>query len=260
MEVVIVDSAAVAGALVADAVVAVVRRRSAPVIGVATGSSPQPVYDELAARSAAGSVSFARAHVVQLDEYVGLAGDDPRTYRNELRRVLLDRIDLPAGHFHGPDAWAEDLVAACAAYEAELAALGGVDLQLVGIGADGHVGFNEPGSSLGSRTRVKTLHARTVADNARFFEGEQHVPRHVVTQGIATVLDARHVVLLAFGAAKAHAVALAVEGPVSAFVPASALQLHPHVTVVVDEAAATGLVLADEYRATYAGKPAWQAW
>jgi glucosamine-6-phosphate deaminase len=135
---------------------------------------------------------------------------------------------------------------------------GGVDLQLLGIGTDGHIGFNEPGSSLASRTRIKTITDQTRRDNARFFASLDDVPRHVVTQGVGTILEARHLVLLAFGPGKAEAVALAVEGPVTAMVPASALQLHPHATVVVDEAAAVRLRLADYYRETWSHKPPWQ--
>ena len=139
-----------------------------------------------------------------------------------------------------------------------IAAAGGIDLQLLGIGADSHVGFNEPGSSLASRTRIKTLTDQTRADNARFFASVDDVPRHVITQGVGTILEARHLVALAFGAAKAEAVARAVEGPVTAMVPGSALQLHPHVTVVVDDEAASRLSLAPYYRETWAHKPSWQ--
>ncbi len=159
----------------------------------------------------------------------------------------------------GPDGDADDLPAACRAYERLLADAGGVDLQVLGVGTDGHVAFNEPGSSLASRTRVKTLTAQTRADNARFFGGDvDAVPRHVLTQGLGTILEARHLVLLASGPAKAEAVRQLVEGPVSARWPATVLQHHPHVSVLVDEAAASGLELADYYRQTWAGKPAWQ--
>ena len=150
----------------------------------------------------------------------------------------------------GPDGTAEDVQAACEAYDRALAEAGGVDLQLLGIGTDGHIGFNEPCSSLASRTRIKTLTEQTRVDNARFFDGDiEQVPHHVITQGIGTILEARHLVLLATGEGKADAVAATVEGPVAAVCPASALQLHPHATVVVDEAAASKLKLADYFRA-----------
>ena len=178
---------------------------------------------------------------VLLDEYVGLPSDHPEAYRSFIRRALTDQVDLPPERLFGPDVWAEDLAAACARYERLLADLGGVDVQLLGIGSDGHIGFNEPSSSLGSRTRIKTLTEATRRDNARFFAALDDVPRHVVTQGLATILDARHLLLVATGPGKAAPIARAVEGPLTSMCPASVLQLHPHATVVVDDAAASGL-------------------
>jgi glucosamine-6-phosphate deaminase len=195
---------------------------------------------------------------VLLDEYVGLPPDHPQSYRAFIRTHLTDLVDLDPTRLHGPDVWAGDVPAACAAYEHLLASLGGVDLQLLGIGSDGHIGFNEPSSSLTSRTRIKTLTEQTRRDNARFFGSFDDVPRHVVTQGLGTIGAARHAVLVATGAAKAAPIAAAVEGPVTAMCPASVLQLHPHATVVVDAAAAADLRLADYYRDVYAGKPGWQ--
>jgi glucosamine-6-phosphate deaminase len=258
VEVVIVPGPAEAGALVGGAVAALLAARPAAVLGLATGSSPLAVYDDLARRHAAGELSCAAARAFLLDEYVGLPPGDARGYRRFIADHLEARVDFAPGAVQGPDAAAPDLVAACAAYEDAIAAAGGVDLQLLGIGTDGHIGFNEPGSSLGSRTRIKTLTDQTRRDNARFFASVDEVPRHVVTQGVGTILQARHVVLLAFGPAKAAAVARAVEGPVTAMVPGSALQLHPHTTVVVDEPAAGDLALAGYYRETWRHKPAWQ--
>jgi glucosamine-6-phosphate deaminase len=154
-----------------------------------------------------------------------------------------------------PDGLAADIPAHCADYETEIRAAGGIDLQVLGIGTDGHIGFNEPMSSLASRTRIKTLTGQTRRDNAAAFGGEARVPRHVVTMGIGTILDAREIVLLAFGESKARAIAAAVEGPVAAITPASALQLHPIVKVCVDEAAAGLLQRADYYRWVYDHKP-----
>jgi glucosamine-6-phosphate deaminase len=259
VEVVIVPTAAEAAAIAADVVTRVVRSRPAPVLGLATGSTPLAAYALLIERCRSGEVGFARASAVLLDEYLGLPADHPEAYRSVIRRDLTDHIDLPRARLFGPDVWADDLPGACVAYEALLADLGGVDLQLLGIGADGHIGFNEPGSSLRSRTRVKTLTAATRADNARFFASVDEVPRHVVTQGLATIGEARQVLLLAVGAAKAEPVAQAVEGPLAAVCPASVLQLHPHATVVLDDAAAGALRLAEYYRETYAGKPSWQS-
>jgi glucosamine-6-phosphate deaminase len=258
VEVVIVPDRAEGGALVGGAVAALLDRRPRPVLGLATGSSPLPVYRDLARRHAAGGLSLAHARAFLLDEYVGLPRGHTQGYRTFIARELEQHVDLRPGAVQGPDAWADDLLAACDAYEIAIAAAGGVDLQLLGIGTDGHVGFNEPGSSLASRTRIKTLTDQTRADNARYFSSIDEVPRHVITQGVGTIMDARHLVMLAFGVAKAEAVARAVEGPVTAMVPASALQLHPHVTVVVDDEAASRLSLARYYRETWANKPPWQ--
>jgi glucosamine-6-phosphate deaminase len=258
MEIVICRDAAAIGALVADAVVDLLDRRPSAVLGLATGSSPIPVYDELVARHQRGEVTFARVEAFCLDEYVGLPVGHPESYRSVIERAFTGRVDFPDGSVHAPDGGATDIPAACDEYERAIVGAGGVDLQLLGVGADGHIGFNEPGSSLASRTRLKTLTGQTRRDNARFFGGEDLVPRHVLTQGIATILDARHLVLIAIGASKAEPIAAAVEGPVTAMIPASALQLHPHVTVILDEAAAGGLRLAAYYREAYAGKPSWQ--
>ncbi|MFC5381549.1 glucosamine-6-phosphate deaminase [Aquipuribacter nitratireducens] len=239
----------------ADAVEELLARRPDAVLGLATGSSPLGLYDELVRRHERG-LSFARVRAFSLDEYVGLPAGHPQSYRSVLTREVVARLDLPADALHVPDGTADDLPAAAAAYEAAIADAGGVDLQVLGIGTDGHLAFNEPGSSLASRTRVKTLTAQTRHDNARFFDDDPDaVPRHVLTQGIGTILAARHLVLLATGRAKAEAVHQMVEGAVSALWPATALQLHPHVSVLVDEAAAARLQLAGYYREAWAGRP-----
>ncbi|GGO33926.1 glucosamine-6-phosphate deaminase [Streptomyces lasiicapitis] len=259
MEVVIVPDAKAGGALIAEAMAALVRRKPDALLGVATGSTPLPIYEALAAKVRAGEVDAARARICQLDEYVGLPAGHPESYRSVVLREVVEPLGLSESAFMGPDGSAEDVQGACEAYDRALAAAGGVDLQLLGIGTDGHIGFNEPCSSLASRTRIKTLTEQTRVDNARFFDGDiEQVPHHVITQGIGTILEARHLVLLATGEGKADAVAATVEGPVASVVPASALQLHPHATVVVDEAAASKLKLAEYFRHTYANKPAWQ--
>jgi glucosamine-6-phosphate deaminase len=259
VEVVIAPTPADVARVAAGAVIDQVRRRPTAVLGLATGSSPLLTYGLLIAAHRAGQVSFAGCHAVLLDEYVGLPFDHSETYRAVIRRVLIDHIDLAPERLHGPDVWAENLAAACTRYDEVITGLGGVDLQLLGIGSDGHVGFNEPGSSLRSRTRVKTLTASTRADNAPAFASAADVPRHVVTQGLGTISEARHLLLIATGAKKAAPLARAVEGPLTARCPASVLQLHPHATVVVDDEAAADLELAGYYRETYAGKPDWQA-
>lgn len=258
MEVVIQPSAAEVANVVADAVEALLHRKPDAVLGLATGSSPLATYTELIARHRAGRISFASARGFLLDEYIGLPDGHPQSYRSVIARHFTGSVDFAGDAVQSPDGAAADIPAACLAYEAAIHAAGGVDLQVLGIGGDGHVGFNEPISSLASRTRVKTLTDETRADNARFFADPAEVPRHVLTQGIGTILDARHVVLIATGGSKAAPIRDAVEGPLAAICPASALQLHPHASVVIDEAAASELTLRDYYRATWRGKPAWQ--
>jgi len=257
VEVVILGGSRPIGKLAADAIEQLLRRKPDAVLGLATGSSPLPVYEELAGRHAAG-LDFSRASGFALDEYVGLPEGHPEQYRNVIRREFTDRINIDPANVHSPDGSAADIPAACDAYEAAIASAGGVDLQLLGVGTDGHIGFNEPGSSFASRTRIKSLIEQTRKDNARFFTSLADVPHHVITQGLGTIMDARHVILIATGAQKAQAVRDFVEGPVAAICPASVLQFHPHATVLVDEAAASALKLADFYRHTYDNKPSWQ--
>ena len=259
MEIVITESPKEAGIVVADAIQRVLTTAAQPVLGLATGSSPLPVYRDLIDRHAEGLISFAEAKAFLLDEYVGLAPGHPEAYRSFIQREFTDHIDLSPEALFGPDGTSPDLQSASEAYERLIEGAGGIDLQLLGIGSDGHIGFNEPISSLGSRTRIKTLTDATRADNARFFEGDvDAVPRHVLTQGIGTILDSRHVLLIATGEPKAAPIARAVEGPLSAMVPASALQLHPHATIVIDELAASQLTHTSYYREAYANKPDWQ--
>ncbi len=259
MEILLFDSPDDVARVGADIVERAVRRPAGAVLGLATGTSPLGIYRELIRRHRDDGLSFASTRAFLLDEYVGLARDHPASYARFIESEFVGQVDFAPGAADGPNGTAADLVAECERYEAAIAAAGGIDVQLLGIGADGHIGFNEPGSSLGSRTRIKTLTAKTRADNARFFSSSpDDVPRHVLTQGVGTISRAGHLVLVALGKAKAAPIALAVEGPVTAMVPASALQLHPHVTVLLDTAAASRLRLIDYYRETQAGKPPWQ--
>ena len=245
--------------LAAGAYEHLLRGRPDAVLGLATGSSPLAVYDELVRRYTEEGLSFARATAFNLDEYVGLRADHPQRYLNVIKHHFTARVDFDPGAVHGPDGLADDLAAACVSYEQAIGAAGGIDLQIMGIGTDGHVAFNEPGSSLASPTRIKTLTEQTRLDNARFFGGDvTKVPQHCLTQGLATVMRARHIVLVATGRTKAEAIHQLVEGPVSAMWPGTILQHHPHVTVLVDNAAASRLQLADYFRSTYAAKPPWQ--
>lgn len=255
-EVVIVENPTVAGALVAEEIVRLITGRPDAVLGLATGSTPVPVYKALHERLAGTDVSQVRGFA--LDEYVGIDPGHPESYRSVIAREVVEPLGLNPDNIHVPNGSTDGVEHAGADYETAIAAAGGVDLQILGIGTDGHIGFNEPGSSFASRTRVKTLTQRTREDNARFFDSIDDVPMHCITQGLGTILDARHLVLLAFGEGKAQAVAAALEGPVSAILPASAIQLHEHVSVVIDEAAASQLKLADYYRHAFDNKPDWQ--
>jgi len=257
VEVVPLDSVDELAALAADTIEALVRAQPGCVLGLATGSSPVPAYAELVARHRAGTgPSYDGVRAFLLDEYVGLPPGHPQSYRATIARELTDDLGLPPDRVQGPDP--TDVPTAGAAYEAALVEAGGVDLQVLGIGSDGHLAFNEPGSSLASTTRIKTLTDQTRRDNARFFGSLDEVPHHVLTQGLGTILRARHLLLVATGAGKAAAVAAAVEGPLTASCPASVLQLHPHATVLLDPDAASLLERADHYREVFDAKPDWQ--
>ena len=221
------------------------------VLGVATGSSPLGTYRELGRLARAGEVDLSGVAAFALDEYVSLDAAHPESYHAVIRRTVTEELGLDPGLVQVPDGTAADLEAACERYERAIAEAGGVDLQILGIGTNGHIGFNEPTSSFASRTRVKTLAVKTRADNARFFGSLGQVPVRSVTQGIGTILDARELLLVAQGEEKARAVARMVEGPLAGVCPASALQLHPAATVVVDRAAASWLELIDYYETAY---------
>lgn len=248
MRVIIRPSATDLAQLVADEIEALIRARPASVLGLATGSSPLAVYDELRRRRREQGLSFRSATGFLLDEYVGLSRDHPQRYRSVIERELLSGLDFAEGAVRGLDGMAADLGAECARYEASIAATGGVDLQILGIGSNGHIAFNEPGSSLASRTRVERLTPQTRRDNARFFDDDpQAVPPTCLTQGLATILQSRRIVLVAVGENKARAVAEMVEGPVSARWPATILQCHQDVTAYVDAAAAQHLEMRELY-------------
>jgi glucosamine-6-phosphate deaminase len=255
-EVVIVPDAASGGAIVADEIARLIRANPASVLGLATGSTPLPVYEALASRLTGLDVSQVRGFA--LDEYVGIDPAHPESYRSVITREVVEPLGLDPRRIRVPDGSLDGIEHAGDDYDRAISDAGGIDLQILGIGTDGHIGFNEPGSSFASVTRVKTLTQQTREDNARFFDSIEDVPRHCITQGLGTILRARHLVLLAFGEGKADAVAGAVEGPLSASLPGSAIQLHPHATVVVDEPAASRLAHSEYYRYTFANKPDWQ--
>jgi len=208
------------------------------VLGLATGSTPLGMYCQLIRMHTEEGLGFATVRTFNLDEYVGLPPDHDQSYRRFMDANLFDHINIEKANTRVPDGQAEDLAAGCAAYEADIRSAGGIDLQLLGIGSNGHIAFNEPGSPADSRTRVVDLTENTIRDNARFFERIEDVPRQAVSMGMGSIMDARQVVLLASGENKADAVATTLEGPVTEEVPASILQGHPNVTFVIDRAAA----------------------
>ena len=259
MEVVIVVDDTAVGEVAAAKIASVAAEVGARVVlGLATGSSPILAYQALARRVRNGTVDFSQSLAFALDEYVGLPPGHPQSYRSVINRDAATPLGLAPDRVHTPNGFASDLPEAAAQYEELIRVAGGVDIQILGVGANGHIGFNEPGSSLASRTRVKTLTNRTRQDNARFFNNLGSVPHHCLTQGLGTIMDARQVILLAQGAAKADAISALVEGPITSMWPGSVLQLHEHATIVIDQKAASRLQLADYYRETYVGKPGWQ--
>lgn len=233
----IVTDAQQAAVRAAGLYVDLLRRKPDAVLGLATGSTPLGLYARLAALYRAGELSFRRATSFNLDEYVGLPATHDQSYRYFMEHNLFSHVDLPAERTHVPSGL-DVSDAALAGYDAAIEAAGGIDLQLLGLGGNGHIGFNEPGTPFGLGTHVVELTARTRQDNARFFASLDEVPTHAATMGVKTVMHARAILLLAFGSAKAEAVRAALMGPVTEDVPASVLQLHPDVTVFCDEEAA----------------------
>ena len=225
-----------------------VRRKPDCVLGLATGSTPLGLYRELIRMHQEEGLDFSRVTTFNLDEYVGLGPHDVQSYRYFMQSSLFNHINVDPQNTHVPDGRALDFEKTCEQYEQKIQAAGGIDLQILGIGGDGHIAFNEPGSSLGSRTRLKSLTSETVADNARFFESLEKVPRLAITMGVGTILESRRCLLIAIGASKASAIRDAIEGPVTAQVTASALQLHRDVLAVIDEEAGRLLERRDYYR------------
>ncbi|SEA74728.1 glucosamine-6-phosphate deaminase [Bowdeniella nasicola] len=246
--------------LVAESIVRLVNDKPNAVLGFATGSSPLGIYRELIKAYQEGKVSFKDAWGFQLDEYVGLPADHPELYRNVIRTVIESHVDFSEGRVHAPNGTADDLQAAGPAYDTMIEDAGGVDFQILGIGTDGHIAFNEPGSSFSQGTHVETLTPQTREDNARFFDGDiSRVPTHTLTQGLGTIMKAKKLVLVAEGEGKAEAIAQLIEGPVSAHWPATIMQHHADATVLIDEAAASKLEMKDYYRFAWENRLPWQS-
>ena len=247
MRVIITPTSEEVGRRAAKFVSRLIRRKPNCVLGLATGSTPLGLYEELIRLHRDEQLDFSQVTTFNLDEYVGLGPSDPQSYRYFMHENLFRHINIPPEQTHVPDGRALDFETYCEQYEQEIRNAGGIDLQVLGIGRDGHVAFNEPGSSLGSRTRLKALAGETIKDNARFFGSEDRVPRLAVTMGVGTILESTRCVLLATGAAKADAIRSTIEGPVTAQVTASALQMHRDVIAIVDEEAGSWLSRKDYY-------------
>lgn len=231
------QASTVAAQLIADQV----REKPASVLGLATGGTPMDTYRRLVQMNRDGEISFAQVTTFNLDEYIGLAPDHPQSYRAFMNENLFQHIDIDLQNTHVPSGLAADIAAECESYESKIRSAGGIDLQLLGLGHNGHIAFNEPGSPAESRTRQVDLTSETIEKNSRFFESVDQVPRHAITMGIATILESRRIVMLALGESKADAVARMLRGLITSSHPASELRNHPAVTVVLDQASASKL-------------------
>jgi len=259
MEVIIQPDADAASEVAARLVARQVREKSDSVLGLATGSTPLRLYALLAEMVEKEELDPVAVTSFNLDEYVGLPPDHPASYQRFMEENFFSKIPIAQWKRHIPSGVTTDIPRHCQEYEEAIKKAGGIDLQILGLGEDGHIGFNEPGSSLRSRTRIKTLTEGTRNANARFFPGGlQEVPYHVITMGLGTIMESRMCLLLAFGESKARAVAGMVEGPVTASLPASLLQFHPTAKILLDEEAASQLQRHDYYKWVYRNKPDWQ--
>lgn len=258
MEVIIRDNAEVGCILGAKIIASVIREKPNAVLGLATGRTPLRLYQELIRLHRDEGLDFSLVTTFNLDEYVGLAAAHPQSYRFFMQENLFRHVNIDVRRTHVPNGTAKDLHAECRSYEEKITAAGGIDIQLLGLGRNGHIGFNEPTGSLRSRTWIKILSEQTLKDNSEVFGSLEAMPKHAMTMGIGTILDARRCLLLAFGPAKVRAVEHMVEGPLSAICPGSALQLHPRATVILDENSAAGLHYADHYRWIDRHKLDWQ--
>jgi glucosamine-6-phosphate deaminase len=248
MEVIIQPNARRAAQAAADFIAQALAAKPDLVLGLATGCTMEPVYELLAQKHREAGLDFSRCRTFNLDEYVGLAADNPCSYLYYMRQRLFAGVNIDLRNTHLPDGMAEDLNAECARYEKLITDMGGIDLQILGIGLNGHLGFNEPLSAFRSRTRLQTLSRMTRAQNAPLFPSLNRVPHCAITMGVGTILEARHCLLLATGTEKAKIVAEAIEGPLTAMITATALQLHPACTIVLDEDAAGRLQKNEHYQ------------
>jgi len=260
VEVIIQPTAEAAAALAARIIARELRAHPSLVLGLATGKTMERVYRQLVRMHKDERLDFSLCRTFNLDEYVGLFPADPNSYRFYMNHHLFRHVNIDARNTHLPNGLANDLDEECQRYESLIQRCGGIDLQLLGIGKAGHIGFNEPLSALRSRTRVKALTPTTIKQNAPQFQGEDKMPRRAITMGVGTIMEARRCLLLATGDSKAAVLAQAVEGPITSMVTASALQLHPRCTVVVDEEAGANLKEKEYYRWIFENEPEWEGY
>ncbi len=247
MRVVVLENAEAVAQFAADLIVRQVNGKPNSVLGLATGSTPLGTYRKLIEAYQGGRVTFKSVTTFNLDEYFGLEPTHEQSYRRFMCESLFNHIDIDLAKTHVPLGSSDDVEQETAGYEQAIRVSGGIDLQLLGIGTDGHIAFNEPGSSLASRTRLKTLTRRTREDNARFFGSLDGVPKMAITMGIGTIMESRQLLLLACGEGKAEAIAKSIEGPISSICPASVLQWHRQAIVVLDKGAARSLSQLEYY-------------
>jgi len=255
MEIIVKDSPEEMSKAAARMVARTLNAKPNAVLGLATGSTPLGLYQELVRMHQEEALDFSQVTTFNLDEYVGLTHRHPQSYHYFMHENLFKHINIPKQNIYIPSGTTDNYEAFCKWYEQRIVECGGIDLQILGIGSDGHIAFNEPTSSLGSRTRIKTLARQTIEDNARFFGSPGEVPVYAITMGVGTILEARKIVLLAHGKQKADAVAAAIEGPVTSKITASALQLHRDVMYIVDRDAASSLEMLDYYEWIQAKMP-----
>ncbi len=260
MEVIIQPTAEAAAAFAARIIARELRANPHLVLGLATGKTMERVYRQLVRMHQEERLDFSLCRTFNLDEYVGLFPTDPNSYRFYMNQHLFRHVNIDLRNTHLPNGLASDLAVECQRYETVMERCGGIDLQLLGIGKAGHIGFNEPLSALRSRTRVKALTPTTIKQNAPMFGGEDKMPRRAITMGVGTIMEARRCLLLATGDSKAGILAQAVEGPITSMVTATALQLHPRCTVVVDEEASANLKERDYYRWIFENEPEWESY
>ncbi|MDD5728729.1 MAG: glucosamine-6-phosphate deaminase [Victivallales bacterium] len=257
MEVIIRPDAETAAELTAQLIAEKVRKKPFLTLGLATGSTMERVYGKLVQMHKEG-LDFSLAKTYNLDEYVGLAPDDPNSYRFYMNKHLFSKINIDLRNTHLPLGMGEDLALECRRYEESIKNSGGIDLQLLGIGRSGHIGFNEPLSALYSVTRDKSLTPVTIAQNSPLFDPPESMPKRALTMGVGTILKAKQIIMLVTGDAKAEILAKAVEGPITSMISATALQLHPDCTVIVDEAAAARLQEVEYYNWIFENEPKWK--